>query len=106
MGKIMFLIFTIGIYFSVEGLSEELAMFKDYFGLVILVLGLFSLLMTSTTASSISLEGKNIWFYKSLPVKTSEIFIGKILVDLLLTLIIGIPTIIIVSILFKFSILC
>lgn len=49
--------------------------------------------LASTTSSSISLEGKNLWIIKSLPIKIKEIFKSKILLNLTLS----IPTIIIVG---------
>lgn len=45
-----------------------------------LAIFLFSVLLSSTcdmAAPSISLEGKNIWIFKSMPVKASDIFIAK-----------------------------
>lgn len=41
--------------------------------------------LTCTTYPSISLEGKNLWILKSLPIKTSNIFIAKILVNLVIS---------------------
>ena len=48
--------------------------------------------MSSTTNSSISLEGKSLWIIKMLPVSTSKIFASKIMVNLTVLL----PTAIIV----------
>ncbi|MEF9958780.1 MAG: hypothetical protein RR090_04840 [Niameybacter sp.] len=50
-----------------------------------LAMSLF-MILTCTTASAISLEGKNLWILKSLPIKIEEIFISKILVQLTVTL--------------------
>lgn len=47
--------------------------------------------MSSTTNSSISLEGKNFWILKMLPVSVDKIFLGKILVNLSIL----VPTIIV-----------
>lgn len=49
--------------------------------------------VSSTTNSSISLEGKSLWIMKMLPVSTNNIFISKIMVNLTIL----IPTIIIAS---------
>lgn len=46
-----------------------------------LVIGAFCLL-NCTTSSSISLEGKNLWIIKSIPVNVKEIFYSKIMVNL------------------------
>ena len=48
-------------------------------------------IVSSTTNSSISLEGKSLWIIKMLPVNSSKIFISKIMVNLTIL----IPTIII-----------
>ncbi len=45
----------------------------------------FTTVMTATTASSISLEGKQLWIIKSAPVSTGTIFLSKIIMNLLLT---------------------
>ncbi|NLP34047.1 MAG: hypothetical protein GX359_02510 [Clostridiales bacterium] len=42
----------------------------------------FFIMMSSTTMASISLEGKNLWILKSLPVSTKTIFHAKIAVNL------------------------
>lgn len=62
-----------------------------------LVLGAFCTL-SCTTNASISLEGKNLWILKSLPIDAKYIFIAKILVNLSLL----IPTIFISSIMLSF----
>lgn len=51
---------------------------------------------SSTTPCSISLEGKNLWILKTIPIKTTQIFNSKILVNLTVAM----PFIIINSILF------
>lgn len=58
-----------------------------------LIITLFCV-MTCTTCTSISMEGKNLWIIKYLPLKPMNIFISKILVNLTIT----IPAIIINSI--------
>lgn len=52
--------------------------------LPILIVGMFS--MMTTTAVSISMEGKNWWIIKTLPVDTKTILNAKILMNLLLNL--------------------
>lgn len=46
----------------------------------------FAVIMSSTTNSTISLEGKNLWILKSLPIAETEIFKAKIAVNLMLLL--------------------
>lgn len=69
---------------GIEGLA------KTFINQGPLVLGAFCA-VTCTTASSISLEGKNLWIIKSLPIEPIKIFISKIMVNLTIL----IPTIII-----------
>ncbi|PKK98970.1 MAG: hypothetical protein CVV57_03960 [Tenericutes bacterium HGW-Tenericutes-2] len=67
----------------------------------ILIMGLvgFSVAMTYTPAISLSLEGKNFWIIKSLPVKAETVMLSKIIFNLLLIL----PIAIISILLFGFS---
>ncbi len=60
-----------------------------------LIVGAFCM-MNCSTHSSISLEGKNLWIIKSLPVKTKEVFLSKIMVNLSIL----VPTILINSTVF------
>jgi len=53
--------------------------------LIIMLLG-FSISMTYTSAISLSLEGKNLWILKSLPIKAETIMFSKILFNILLVL--------------------
>ena len=63
---------------GIEGLADMVALNTP---IIIACAGALS----CTTHASISLEGKNLWILKSLPVKTKEIFISKILVNLTIT---------------------
>lgn len=82
--------------------GETLAMYmeipyaKDIFPLMILVMMIFSIGLSTTTSSSLSLEGKMMWIMKSLPIREKDIFISKIALNLWLTL----PLNIIANILF------
>lgn len=49
------------------------------------IVGLFCLMITTTTATSISLEGNKLWFLKVMPVDVMEIFKAKIATNLLIT---------------------
>lgn len=75
---------------NVEGLSLE-----------VMILGLigFSLSMVYTPAISLSLEGKNFWILKSLPIKPKTVMYGKILFNLMLAVPIGLISVL----LFGFS---
>ncbi|MDD3170936.1 MAG: ABC transporter permease [Bacilli bacterium] len=54
----------------------------------LIVIGLITFMasLTSTTSSSLSLEGKNFWIIKSAPIPTKTVFIGKIIVNLVITI--------------------
>ena len=64
---------------EVPGVAEQLA------GYVPIAL-LFCVMMTCTTSSSISLEGKNLWLMKSFPIPAIQVFLGKVLLNLTITL--------------------
>ncbi len=78
-------------FLGLEGMSEMIIKFTP------IVLASFCALNCSTH-SSISLEGKNLWIIKSLPVNPMIIFFSKIMVNLTIL----IPTIIINSIILAF----
>lgn len=72
---------------------------SNIFFIIALVAMLMFVSTIVTTNSSISIEGKNLWIIKSLPISTREIFKGKILLNLT----ISIPSIIISSTLILFG---
>ncbi|WP_131469375.1 hypothetical protein [Ruminiclostridium cellobioparum] len=53
--------------------------------LIVTMAMVFCVALTCTTAPSISLEGKNLWIVKSLPLKAMDIFRSKILLNLVIT---------------------
>ena len=55
----------------------------------------FCIATTCTTMASISIEGKNLWILKSLPLAVEKIFLSKVLVNLTITMPAYIATIII-----------
>lgn len=65
----------------------------------------FIVAMSSTTSSSISLEGNNFWVMRSLPISEKQIFKSKILVNIIIVLPLTILSIIILGINFKITIL-
>ena len=76
--------------------------------LMLLLVGafmIFTLTIVSSTSSSISLEGKSFWIIKSSPVKTTNIFWGKCLVNIVLTVPIALIDMIIIEFFFKGSII-
>ncbi len=97
-GAVMAIVVPVMIFFGRDGVGS----IRDEMGADILasvmapVLGFLVCAMISmacTTSSSISLEGKQLWLKKSLPIKAMDIFNAKILLNLTIT----IPTAIISS---------
>lgn len=82
----------------------------DFFLLLISLVIVFCISLTSTTASSISMEAKSFWIIKTAPVTEKEVFTSKSLINLLLNGPIVIIDIVISSIILKtnvlFAILC
>lgn len=77
---------------EMPGLSSAIALYGP------IVFGAFCGL-SCTTHSSISLEGKNFWILKTLPISIKEVFLSKILVNLTIIL----PTIFICAIFLTFK---
>lgn len=55
--------------------------------------------LSNTTSSSISMEGKNFWLMKSLPIKYSRVLNAKILFNIILVM----PVVLISAVVFKFT---
>lgn len=84
-GKIMFLIMMIMPFSNISSDLDFIA--KEGIILFVVVMTLV-VSMTSTTSSSISLEGKKLWILQSLPIKPKEVFISKLSVEYFITVII------------------
>ena len=90
-GPILSLVFTITLskqmLNGLEGLLPEgtlnVSLESFVFGFIVMI-STFFLFLTNTSASSISLEGKNFWIIKSAPVKTSSVFMSKILLNMMI----------------------
>lgn len=61
------------------------AITPDTISMFIVAIATFAMGMTSTTASSISIEGKQFWILKSLPLSPQQIFNGKLFVNYLIS---------------------
>lgn len=72
--------------------------------IMILILVGFSLAMTYTPAISLSLEGKNFWMMKSLPIQPKKVMYGKIIFNLCLMVPIGLISIVLFGISLKISV--
>lgn len=80
-------------------------MLSGSIGKLLIVVASFIVGMSGTTQVSISLEGKNLWILKSLPVKMKDIYLSKIMVSLTLIVPSVIIFAIIVGIAFKLALL-
>lgn len=84
-GVVIMTIFSVGIaIFGGEKVAEVLSMpmLSHLFVPTTIAIMSICICLTCTTASSISLEGNNLWIIKSLPIKPVEVMKGKILVNL------------------------
>lgn len=88
-GIIMMTLFSLGVaVFGKDTVSKvlEIPMADAYLSPMITLVFVFCIAFTFTTAASISLEGKNLWIVKSLPIDTKSILWSKILVNITLTI--------------------
>lgn len=65
----------------------------------------FLVSMTNTSGCSISIEGKNFWILKTMPIKTEDILISKLLLNVLVAVPLSIISIIIFGISFDFTLM-
>lgn len=77
----------------------EVEIVKEIIPIFLIVVVCGTLVLSCTTNSSISLEGKNLWILKSSPIKPIEVFKAKIALNLLLI----IPALLISDIIFAIS---
>ncbi|MCX8074356.1 MAG: hypothetical protein N2749_02060 [Clostridia bacterium] len=90
-----------GVIYSV--LELDPTMLSVYQMLILLIA--FVVAMTSSTSSSISLEGDNLWIIKSMPVSQRQIFRSKILVNILIVMPVTIVSIILLAMQFNITIM-
>jgi len=102
-GPVILLVASVASLFFKSELENILSQAMGMGGLSIEVMVLtligFTLAMTYTPAISLSLEGKNFWIIKSLPIKAKTVMYGKILFNLF----VGVPIGLLAVILFGFS---
>ena len=108
MAAIMSIVMTV-LYFNQEMMNAFAELDIEFPSLVFYVfLGtgfVFFLTMVSTTASSISLEGKSFWIIKAAPIKTEDVFKAKCLVNIVLMLPVGLICLIAVGIILKVQVI-
>lgn len=101
MGIVMALAVSAGCAFlGAEKIETTLNMpgFAGVFERIMPFIPTVMLCLTATTAVSLSLEGKNLWILKSLPLKKDAVYKGKVLFNLFLT----VPTALVCSVLLCF----
>lgn len=87
-GPLMMTVFSLAlVIFGKEAVAKtlEIPMAEQFMPLVVTLVFAFCINMTFITASSISLEGKNLWIIKSLPVEVKSILWSKVLLNLTFT---------------------
>lgn len=86
-GCMLFIILIIFALFNAELVDMINASGVDKGEVAVIVAVVLSFIASSNmiTASSVSLEGENLWILKSAPVKTEEIFTAKLLLQIVLT---------------------
>lgn len=86
-GIFLILVFSIGFFSNDKLYSTIIAPeFAKYYGIVIALAATFACTMTTTTSSSVSLEGKSLWIYRCCPIKPITVLYSKLSVNLLLNL--------------------
>ena len=105
-GMILLPIFAIAIVFiGYEKIATllEIPMVMDMMKIQIVGIIVFCIVMSNTSCVSISIEGKNLWILKSLPIDEMDIFKSKILLNILLTIPISIISFLVIGIKLNFG---
>ena len=86
-GSMLFIILIIFAFFNAELVEMINASGVDKGEVAVIVAVVLSFIASSNmiTASSVSLEGENLWIIRLAPVKTEEIFTAKLLLQIVLT---------------------
>ncbi|MFA7076582.1 MAG: hypothetical protein WC152_07965, partial [Candidatus Izemoplasmatales bacterium] len=107
-GPIMMAIGGVAILFFKKDLIEFVDVFEgmnlSFEPIILLILG-FLISTVFTSSFSLSLEGKNFWILKSLPIKAETIMFGKMLFNVILCLPVAIFALLMSSIALEFSFL-
>lgn len=107
-GPAIMLISTIIAIFSKESLTEILSEIPPeltaQLSVALAICLIFLTMMSCTTNSSISLEGRHLWIIKTLPIRSEEIFASKIAVNLAILLPASMLSVILLSFLFSLNI--
>ncbi|MEG2984996.1 MAG: ABC transporter permease [Peptostreptococcaceae bacterium] len=106
-GMILLLVLSIGIFIlGVDKVANviNISLYTNMINIQISMVIIFCILMSCTTNSAISLEGKNLWILKSLPINEIEIFKAKIELNLLIVLPVSLISFFIMAIKLDFKI--
>ena len=91
-GPAMLILVSVYALISKEKLLGDVATYlggldiSNYVGKALIVFMMFTMGVATTTASSVSIEGKTFWLTKSLPVSEKKIFLSKIIVNLIIAI--------------------
>ncbi len=87
LGSMLFLLLIIFAFFNAElvQMIKASGVDKGEIAVIVAVVLGFIAASNTSTASSISLEGENLWILRSTPIKTEEIFAAKLLLQITLT---------------------
>ena len=81
----------------------EISVIMDMIKIQIVGIIVFCIVMSNTSCVSISIEGKNLWILKSLPIDEMDIFKSKILLNILLTIPISLISFLVIGIKLSFE---
>lgn len=101
-GSVLLLVFAISLcFFDMSEIESALGVSNIgiYVGQFAPIVVAFFMVLTCTTASAISLEGKNLWILHSSPIPIEKIFISKLLIQLTIT----VPAILVSGIIMIFT---
>ena len=105
-GMILLLIFSVAIifvgYHKIATLLE-IPIVVDMMKIQIIGIIVFCIVMSNTSCVSISIEGKNLWILKSLPIDEMDIFKSNILLNILLTIPISLISFLVIGIKLSFE---
>lgn len=108
-GSIMSVIITVVLCLKLEDLSGMISVdgFSgyDFYVISFMVVYLFTFGLANTTTATISLEGKNFWIIKSLPIDYKPVFKAKMLLNIIVNAIFLFIDFVLLSILAPFNIL-
>ena len=106
LGPVILIVLSIASLFYQDKIASTLAVVVgvglDIEVMLLLVMG-FSISMTYTPAISLSLEGKNFWIIKSLPIKAKTLMLSKVLFNLLLVVPIAVISLFMLGFVLKIS---